>query len=110
MILKYESYNTVIKAQNESDEQIKSMKAKYDEDIALLKDAVIEMQTLLKNPQKLVELIANPMFLDSLIHSLNNFLRFFSQKIFQILNSRGSKISFTMLIPCLAILMPGIGR
>ena len=36
------------------------MKAKYDEDIALLKDAVIEMQTLLKNPQKLVELIANP--------------------------------------------------
>ena len=33
----------------EKDKQIKSMKAKYDEDIALLKDAVIDMQTLLKN-------------------------------------------------------------
>jgi integrase len=33
----------------EKDEQIKSMKFKYDEDIALLKDAVLDMQTLLKN-------------------------------------------------------------
>lgn len=60
MILKYESYNTVLKAQNESDEQIKSMKSQYDEEIALLKGAVIDMQKLLKNPQKLMELIGNP--------------------------------------------------
>ena len=33
----------------EKDKQIKSMKTKYDEDIALLKDAVADMQTLLKN-------------------------------------------------------------
>jgi hypothetical protein len=33
----------------EKDRQIKSMKAKYDDDIALLKDAVTDMQTLLKN-------------------------------------------------------------
>ncbi len=44
----------------EKDKQIKSMKAKYDEDIALLKNAVTDMQQLLKNPQKLVDLISNP--------------------------------------------------
>ena len=44
----------------EKDKQIKSMKAKYDEDITLLKNAVTDMQQLLKNPQKLVELIGNP--------------------------------------------------
>ncbi len=43
----------------EKDKQIKSMKAKYDEDIALLKDAVTDMQQLLKNPQKLMELIGS---------------------------------------------------
>jgi hypothetical protein len=35
---------------------IKSMKEKYDEEIALLKQAVSEMQQLLKNPQKLIEI------------------------------------------------------
>ena len=40
--------------------QIKSLTEKYDEDIGLLKDAVADMQLLLKNPQKLVELISNP--------------------------------------------------
>jgi integrase len=42
----------------EKDEQIKSMKFKYDEDIALLKDAVTDMQRLLKNPQKLQEIVS----------------------------------------------------
>jgi integrase len=43
----------------EKDKQIKSMKAKYDEDIALLKNAVTDMQMLLKNPEKLVDLIGS---------------------------------------------------
>ena len=66
----------------EKDEQIKSIKAKYDEDIALLKDAVTDMQMLLKNPEKLVDLIGESSSLDFFIHSFNNFLPFFIQKIF----------------------------
>jgi hypothetical protein len=40
----------------EKDEAIQSMKEKYDTDIALLKDAISDMQQLLKNPQKLIEI------------------------------------------------------
>lgn len=32
------------------------MKGKYDSDIALLKDAISDMQQLLKNPKKLTEI------------------------------------------------------
>jgi integrase len=42
----------------EKDKQIKSMKAKYDEDIQLLKDAVANMQQLLLNPKKLYEIMS----------------------------------------------------
>ena len=44
------------------DKQIKSMKAKYDEDIAVLKDAVADMQQLLKNPKGLVDILTNPTY------------------------------------------------
>jgi len=37
----------------EKDKQIKSMKSKYDEDIGMLKDAICDMQNLLKNPKQL---------------------------------------------------------
>ena len=44
----------------EKDRQLEQFKTKYDEDIELLKDAVTDMQKLLKNPQKLADLIASP--------------------------------------------------
>jgi hypothetical protein len=40
--------------------QIMEMRTQYDEDIKILKDAVADMQQLLKNPQKLMQLIGNP--------------------------------------------------
>jgi integrase len=40
----------------EKDSQIEAMKEKYDTDIALLKDAMSDMQQLLKNPVKLAEI------------------------------------------------------
>lgn len=40
----------------EKDEAMEFMKEKYDTDIALLKDAISDMQQLLKNPQKLIEI------------------------------------------------------
>jgi hypothetical protein len=44
----------------EKDQQIEYLKNKYDEEISLLKDAVHDMQKLLKNPHRLVEVSANP--------------------------------------------------
>src|SRR5918999_2778169 len=46
--------NYIIKGKFE--EQIQNMKGKYDSDIALLKDAIYDMQQLLKNPEKLAEI------------------------------------------------------
>jgi hypothetical protein len=47
----------IIKAKlQEKEEQIQNMKGKYDSDIALLKDAIYDMQQLLKNPEKLAEM------------------------------------------------------
>ncbi len=43
----------------EKDEQIEQLKTKYDDDISLLKDAVADMQRLLKNPQKLLHIISD---------------------------------------------------
>jgi integrase/recombinase XerD len=43
-----------IKAQE--DEKLKALEQKYDADIALLKEAMLDMQQLLKNPEKLAEL------------------------------------------------------
>jgi len=47
----------IIKANLQDKENtIQEMKEKYDADIALLKDAILDMQQLLKNPTKLTEL------------------------------------------------------
>ena len=40
----------------QEDEKIKAIERKYDADIALLKEAILDMQQLLKNPEKLAEL------------------------------------------------------
>jgi hypothetical protein len=49
--------NYVIKGRlSEKETEIQSIRKKYDEDIALLKDAIYDMQQLLRNPRKLFEL------------------------------------------------------
>ena len=40
----------------EKDREIAGLKEKYDTDIALLKEAMLDMQQLLKNPEKLAEI------------------------------------------------------
>ena len=40
----------------EKDRQIAGLKEKYDTDIALLNEGMLDMQKLLKNPEKLVEI------------------------------------------------------
>ena len=40
----------------EKDKEIAGLKDKYDTDIALLKEAMLDMQQLLKNPEKLAEI------------------------------------------------------
>jgi integrase len=40
----------------EKDREIAALKAKYDTDIALLKEGMLDMQQLLKNPEKLAEI------------------------------------------------------
>jgi Mg2+ and Co2+ transporter CorA len=45
----------IIKAKlEEKDEQLTAMSEKYDTDIELLKDAIKDMQQLLKNPERLM--------------------------------------------------------
>ena len=46
----------IIKGIREKEEEIQNMKGKYDSDIALLKDAIYDMQQLLNNPEKLSEI------------------------------------------------------
>jgi hypothetical protein len=49
--------NYVIRGRlSEKEREIQSIRKKYDEDIALLKDALHDVQQLLKNPRKLFEL------------------------------------------------------
>ena len=49
--------NYVIRAKlSEKDGEIAGLKQRYDADIALLKETVLEMEQLLKNPEKLAEL------------------------------------------------------
>jgi hypothetical protein len=49
--------NYVIKGRlSEKETEIQSIRKKYDGDIALLKDAIHDMQQLLRNPRKLFEL------------------------------------------------------
>jgi hypothetical protein len=40
----------------EKDREIAGLKEKYDADIALLEEAMLDMQRLLKNPEKLAEI------------------------------------------------------
>ena len=40
----------------EKDREIAGLKEKYDTDIALLKEAMLDMKQLLKNPEKLAEI------------------------------------------------------
>jgi hypothetical protein len=50
----------IIKAKlQEKDEIVRSMKEKYDADIELLKNAISDMQQLLRNPEKLVKIAGN---------------------------------------------------
>jgi hypothetical protein len=42
----------------EKDQEIQSIRQKYDTDVALLKEAIIDMQQLLKSPSKLSEIAA----------------------------------------------------
>ena len=51
----------IIKARlAEKDKQLVDMSEKYDTDIALLKDAIFDMQQLLKNPEKLLGITKTP--------------------------------------------------
>jgi hypothetical protein len=40
----------------EEDEKFKAIQQKYDTDIALLKEEILDMRQLLKNPEKLAEI------------------------------------------------------
>ena len=49
--------NYVIKGRlSEKEKEIHSIREKYDEDIAFLKDAIHDLQRLLKNPERLLEI------------------------------------------------------
>jgi hypothetical protein len=56
MVLTYGAYSETLKKQQEKESQIRRLQEKYDADIALLKEAMLDMQRLLKNPEKLAEL------------------------------------------------------
>jgi hypothetical protein len=57
MIMSYEGYQeALLESQKQKDDSIQSMKEKYDTDIALLKEAISDMQQLLRNPSKLAEI------------------------------------------------------
>ena len=56
MILSYDSYTETLEKQKEKEEQIQSMKEKYDEELRILKEAIGDMQELMKHPEKLMKL------------------------------------------------------
>jgi hypothetical protein len=56
MVLKYDAYNETLEKQQRKESEVQRLQEKYDADIALLKEAMLDMQKLLKNPQKLAEL------------------------------------------------------
>jgi hypothetical protein len=56
---KSKNENYAIKGRlSEKESEIQSIRKKYDEDIALLKEAIYDMQQLLKNPRRLFEIEA----------------------------------------------------
>jgi len=54
MVLKYDAYNETLEKQQKESE-VKRLQEIYDADIALLKEALLDMQQLLKNPEKLAQ-------------------------------------------------------
>ena len=56
MILSYDYYTDTIEKQKEKDEQIKLIQEKYDKELRILKEAIVDMQELMKYPEKLVKL------------------------------------------------------
>jgi hypothetical protein len=54
---KNEDETYIIKAKlQEKDEQIKCIQIKYDEELQILKEAIVDMQELIKHPEKLIKL------------------------------------------------------
>ena len=56
MVLTYGAYNETLDRQQEKESQIQRLQEKYDADIALLKEAMLDMQRLLKNPERLADI------------------------------------------------------
>jgi integrase/recombinase XerD len=56
MVLKYDAYNETLEKQQQKESEVKRLQERYDADIALLKEAMLDMQQLLKNPEKWAEI------------------------------------------------------
>ncbi|MGB8938434.1 MAG: zinc ribbon domain-containing protein [Candidatus Nitrosopolaris sp.] len=56
MVLKYDAYSETLEKQQQKECEVQRLQEKYDADIALLKEAMLDMQQLLKNPEKLAEI------------------------------------------------------
>jgi hypothetical protein len=56
MVLKYDAYNETLERQQQKESEVQTLQEKYDADIALLKEAMLDMQRLIKNPEKLAEI------------------------------------------------------
>ena len=56
MVLTYDGYSETLEMQHQKESEVQRLQEKYDTDIALLKEAMLDMQKLLKNPEKLAEL------------------------------------------------------
>jgi integrase len=56
MVLTYGAYSETLEKQQEKESEVQRLQEKYDADIALLKEAMLDMQQLLKNPEKMAEI------------------------------------------------------
>ena len=56
MVLTYGAYSETLEKQQEKESKVQRLQEKYDADIALLKEAMLDLQQLLKNPEKLAEI------------------------------------------------------
>jgi integrase/recombinase XerD len=59
MIMSFEGYQETLESQKQKESEVQRLQEKYDADIALLKEAMSDMQQLLKNPTKLVEIASS---------------------------------------------------
>ena len=55
-MLTYDAYSETLEKQQQKESEVERLQEKYDADIALLKEAMLDMQQLLKNPEKLAEI------------------------------------------------------